>query len=55
MRRSLACVALTPLAAAQEENADMLRETLQYSLKLPSMEDSGDTDDDGRPIVKKTP
>jgi hypothetical protein len=31
----------------------MLREALQCSLKLPSMEDSGDIDDDGRPIVKK--
>ena len=33
----------------------MLREALLCSLKLPSMGDSGDTDDDGRPIVKKTP
>jgi hypothetical protein len=40
-------------AEAQDENADMLREALQCSLKLPSMEDSGDIDDDGRPIVKK--
>ena len=59
LRRSWESFALTPplprSAVVQDENADMLRETLQYSLKLPSMEDSGDTDDDGRPLVKKTP
>ena len=41
-------------AAPQDENADMLREALSCSLKLPSMDDMGDIDDDGRPISKKT-
>ena len=32
----------------------MLREALACSLKLPSMTDMADVDDDGRPLPKKT-
>ena len=39
-------------AAVKDENADMLRETLSCSLKLPSMDSGGDIDDDGRPLTK---
>ena len=43
------CPVLTLRFPPQEENADMLREALSCSLKLPTM-DMTDVDDDGRPL-----
>ena len=40
------------LKFVKDENADMLRDALSCSLKLPSMDSGGDIDDDGRPLKK---
>ena len=47
--RSCACV--RACGGAQEENADMLRESLSCALKLPD-DNNPDIDDDGRPIKR---
>ena len=53
LRLGRRCLELTPgLWRSQDENADMLRDTLSCSLKLPSMDSGGDIDDDGRPLKK---
>jgi hypothetical protein len=39
----------------QDENSDLLRESLSCALKLPAADDAADIDDDGRPIQRAPP
>jgi hypothetical protein len=43
------------LRCPQDENSDLLRESLSCALKLPAADDAADIDDDGRPIQRAAP